>query len=229
MNAIIQTPTPNLEKSLHFYSRLGFEVLSSANAPLVSDGKVLIEINPDRYARAGMKLIAADWTNTVEVLKQQTTVLPIEGGYVLGDTSGAWIYLMEESHPSQFELASLGASILGNYGGLSLEVIAIEKSIQIWRTLGFEKTMGSLEQGWIALENGQGGSVSLMKAQACPHLFFNPSLSYFNSGKNLAVIGKIRELQIPITEEITFFNKEGIVDNIIIRDPGGLGFFIFND
>lgn len=46
---------------------------------------------------------------------------------------------------------------------------------------------------------------------------------------NLAIIQKIRDLQIPITEEITHFNKEGIVDNIIIRDPGGLGFFIFND
>ena len=29
--------------------------------------------------------------------------------------------------------------------------------------------------------------------------------------------------------KITQFNKEGIVDNVIIRDPGGYGFFIFND
>lgn len=46
---------------------------------------------------------------------------------------------------------------------------------------------------------------------------------------NLAVIKKIRELNIPIVEEISTFNKEGIVDNIIIRDPGGYGFFIFSD
>jgi hypothetical protein len=54
-------------------------------------------------------------------------------------------------------------------------------------------------------------------------------MTYFNGGNNMAVIGKIRSARIPIAEEITHFNKEGIVDNIIIRDPGGYGFFVFND
>jgi len=71
--------------------------------------------------------------------------------------------------------------------------------------------------------------VSIMKPNMCPHLFFNPSLTYFNGGKNPEIIEAIRKLDIPITEEITYFNKEGLVDNIIIRDPGGYGFFIFND
>jgi hypothetical protein len=43
------------------------------------------------------------------------------------------------------------------------------------------------------------------------------------------VIQKIRDLNIPITEEITAFNTECIVDNVIIRDPEGFGFFVFND
>ena len=54
-------------------------------------------------------------------------------------------------------------------------------------------------------------------------------MTYFNGQKNLAIIEEIRELNIPIAEEITYFNSEGTVDNIIIRDPGGYGFFIFND
>ncbi len=68
-----------------------------------------------------------------------------------------------------------------------------------------------------------------MKPNACPHLFFNPSLTYFNGKNNIDIIAKIRALNISITEEITHFNKEGKVDNIIIRDPGGFGFFLFND
>ncbi|MFK8104239.1 MAG: hypothetical protein AB8G15_17055 [Saprospiraceae bacterium] len=68
-----------------------------------------------------------------------------------------------------------------------------------------------------------------MKAFACPHLFFNPSLSYFNGKENLAIITELRARKIPLTEEITFFNPEGIVDNVIVRDPGGLGFFVFSD
>ena len=58
---------------------------------------------------------------------------------------------------------------------------------------------------------------------------YNPSLTYFNGGKNLPVIAAIREAGIPITEEITHFNEDGIVDNVILRDPGGYGFYIFND
>ena len=64
---------------------------------------------------------------------------------------------------------------------------------------------------------------------ACPHLFFNPSLTYFNSGKNLEVVEKLRKADVPILEEITAFNPEGKVDNVILRDPGGFGFFVFND
>jgi len=72
-------------------------------------------------------------------------------------------------------------------------------------------------------------AVSFMQPNSCPHLFFNPSMTYFNGKNNLPIIAKIREAGIPITEEITHFNQEGIVDNIIIRDPGGYGFFIFSD
>jgi len=72
-------------------------------------------------------------------------------------------------------------------------------------------------------------AVSFMQPNSCPHLFFNPSMTYFNGKNNLPIIAKIREAGILITEEITHFNQEGIVDNIIIRDPGGYGFFIFSD
>lgn len=229
MNSIIQSPTNNLKDSLDFYSSLGFQILSSENPTLVSDGKVLIEINPDRQARAGLKLYKPSWKETVEKLKAITKVIDREGEYVLSDPSGTWIYLMEGQNKLDAELSGIEPSVLGNYAGMSLEMIDIERSKQIWETLGFSVTMGAPEQGWVALANEDGLVVSLMKAFSCPHLFFNPSLTYFNGKNNLAIIEKIRSLNIPITEEITHFNKEGIVDNIIIRDPGGYGFFIFND
>ena len=120
-------------------------------------------------------------------------------------------------------------SELGNFAGVSLETTAIKNSIQFWNILGFEQNMGSIESGWVSLVNKDGMSISLMAPLICPHLFFNPSLTYFNGTNNLNVIKEINARSIPITEEITHFNKEGIVDNIIIRDPGGLGFFLFSD
>ncbi len=229
MNTILQTPTNDLNQSLIFYKQLNFKVLSKENPTLVSDGKAVIEINPDRFARAGVKFYKSDWSSTVEKLKKITNVLSIEHGYLLGDNNGVWIYLMESNSTVNFDLGEVENSTLGNFAGLSLETTDIQKSIEVWEILGFSKTMGSVEQGWVAYENQDKMGVSFMQPNSCPHLFFNPSMTYFNGKNNLEIIAKIREVGIPITEEITHFNKEGIVDNIIIRDPGGYGFFIFSD
>ena len=89
--------------------------------------------------------------------------------------------------------------------------------------------MGNIEQGWVVFQNEEKATVSFMMPNSCPHLFFNPSLNYFNGKNNLAVIEKIKKAEISFTEEITHFNSNGMVDNVIVRDEGGLGFFVFSD
>ena len=229
MDTIVQTPTNNIKESLDFYSKLGFKIVSDQSPTLLSDGKALIEINPDRFARAGIKLRNASWKETAGKLEKIIPVIKTESGYLLSDPNGVWVYLEEATHLPDFDLSHILPSVLGNFAGISLETISIEPSMEIWQLLGFSKSMGSVEQGWLALTNKDSMTVSLMKPLSCPHLFFNPSLTYFNGENNLAIIEKVRQLKIPITEEITYFNDKGIVDNIIIRDPGGYGFFIFND
>lgn len=229
MKSVFQTPTPSLDASISFYKNLGFTELSKEKSTLFSDDKVLIEINPDRFARAGLKMFNPSWEETVAKLQKLTTVQKTDEGYLLSDPSGVWVYLIESDKVKSFDLHPLKPSILGNNAGLSLESTDINLSFKIWQLLGFTNEQGSLEQGWIALRNEENTTVSLMKPNTCPHLFFNPSLTFFNGESNLAVIQKVRELNIPITEEITHFNKEGVVDNIIIKDPGGFGFFLFND
>ena len=227
MHAIIQTPSPKFSVSVDFYRKLDFKILSDSPYQ-VTDGKVVVEINPDSFARPGIKLIDKSWVDVVEKLKLSTSVLSLEGGgYLFADPSGAWIYLIE-SNVERVRNSDESFSVLGNYAGVSLESINMQHSIDVWGILGFKISMGGVEQGWVSLER-DGVTISVMKPFSCPHLFFNPSLTYFNGGKNLPVIQKIREKGISISEEITAFNQEDIVDNIIIRDPGGYGFFIFND
>lgn len=227
MHSFIHTPTNKLENSLDFYNRLNFEMISEKEPTLFTDGKVVIEVNPDRFARAGVKLFKTDWSDAVKALEKLTTVTKIDDGYLLGDGNGVWIYLIEGSPPQGVDISQARPSVLGNNAGLSLETTDFEKSGKIWETVGFVK---SKQQGWVVFKNQDDLMVSLMPPNSCPHLFFNPSLTFFN-GKtnNPVVIQKVRDLGIPITQEITYFNKEGIVDNIIIRDPGGYGFFVFND
>lgn len=227
MQATIQTPTPRLEASKLFFSTLGFQQFSE-NPLIYSDGKAYIEINPDRYARAGIKLYKNSWQDEVKKLATITYVKETKEGYLLNDSSGAWINLHEGELTMALPQSENSFSVLGNSMGISLECIDAQKSYEIFEILGFQPIYGSLDNGFVVMAIGDFG-VSIMKPLTCPHLFFSPSLNYFNGAENLQVIQKIRDLKIPITEEITYFNKDGIVDNIIIRDPGGLGFFIFSD
>lgn len=229
MKTVIHTPTPSLEKSLDFYHRLNFQRIGHPEHHLVSDGKCLILINPDRYARAGLQLHQDSWEVPVSKLKKITEVTATEHGYLLADPSGVMLYLLENDLDTGKEWRKSQPSHLGKFAGLSLETADMARSAMVWEMLGFTQSMGSVEQGWVGFQNDENFTVSFMRPNTCPHLFFNPSLTYFNGKANLEVIEKVRKAGIPITEEITHFNKEGLVDNIVIRDPGGYGFFLFND
>ncbi len=229
MTVIVHTPTSDLKSSLDFYKKLDFCVISEKKPLLVSDGKVQIEINPDRFARAGITLYREGLKTGLDDLKKISTILETQDGYLLNAPSGTWVYLKETKDSNDFNTVDVCTSVLGNFSGISIETIAFDQSVSFWEILGFQVIMGSRQESWISLKNENGFIISLMKALTCPHLFFNPSMTYFNGKNNLSVIKKIRELEVPITEEITQFNPDGIADNILIRDPGGLAFFIFND
>ncbi len=229
LTAVIQTCTGNLSASKTYYQKLNFELLSENKPTLFTDGKFLLEINPENTARTGLKLYQTDWKETVTALNKVTKVVDIEGGHLVSDPNGVKVYLMNEGLEKEVILKGESKAIPGNFAGLSIEAVDVEKTVQFWELLGYKKTMGSIAQGWVAFENGTSVGISIMKPMVCPHLFFNPGLTFFNGGKNLPIIQKIKTVGIPIAEEITVFNKEGIVDNVILCDPGGLGFFIFND
>jgi hypothetical protein len=224
---LIQTPTPNLQTSSAFYGQIGFRPIDESNL-VWTDGKTHIEINPDRYARAGVKIFKNEWHQEIDLLKNITQITPVQNGFVIADPSGTWIYLIEKEPPMLKEMHKEPYGLLGKFNGISIETMDIDKSALILNKLGFDHTGGSKDQGYIEYSSGD-FSVSLMKPLCCPHLFFNPSLNYFNGQNNLSIIARLRELGVPFSEEITIFNPNGVVDNVVIRDPGGLGFFIFSD
>ena len=184
-------------------------------------------IDHDRKMRAGICLLKESWEEEIASLRIFATVIQKEEDHFLVDSSGCWIRLKSAK---KIELSPTDKScILGNFAGLSLETLDIKNSQKILSILGFKHSMGTAEQGWMSFTDAFDNTVSLMVPFSCPHLFFNPSLTFFNGKSNPQIIQEIRDLKIPITEEITAFNDKGLVDNIIIREPGGYGFFIFND
>ena len=225
---IVETPTPNLQESLAFYKNLKFEILEEGDSAVVTDGSVTIHINSDRPTRAGVKLYVENKQDLISELEKENKFYgPLKN--IFSEPSGMRVTLIDLSEKPKYNSSIKESSLLGSFAGVSLETPDMEKSFKIWKTLGFEVAMGAIEQGWIALSSASGHSISLMKPMTCPHLFFNPSLTYFNGSQNLSIIEGIKDAGIEITEEISHFNPEGIVDNIVVRDPGGFGFFIFSD
>lgn len=155
-----------------------------------------------------------------------------EDYFLVSEPSNTWIYLLKQARNLPDIFAEVDSSHLGHFAGLSLETTNIALSLKIYQALGYVVMMGDEKSGFVQLsvpdENAPG--IALMKANSCPHLFFNPSLTYFNGKKrNPKIIQHLGELKVPLVEEITHFNQEGLVDNVLIRDPGGLGIFVFND
>ncbi|NNF36494.1 MAG: hypothetical protein HKN68_20500 [Saprospiraceae bacterium] len=229
MKAIINTPTPDLKQSKEFYESLQYYLFESDDQHYVIGGGLIIRINPDRYSRPGLIFYNDDWGKTIDSLAEQYHIINKDDSQFVSAPSGTIIELCHMDSYPEFPSFEEVKELPGKFSGISIEAFDFKKSFSFWSLLGYNINAGNVEGGWVSLGNQSQLGISLMKFHMCPHLFFNPSFTYFNSGNNIEVIKRIKEAQIPITEEITFFNKEGIVDNIIIRDPGGFGFFIFND
>ncbi|WP_235298260.1 hypothetical protein [Portibacter marinus] len=227
VNSIVVAATPHLKKSLNFYQKLNYTALPSQERYLFQDHQMILEVNDDRKARTGLRFYKDTWEKEVKALMRLTEVKKKSQSYYFNDFSGVRIELKEGL--SYISTDGSGPSYLGNFAGVSLEGMSISQMLSIYELIGFKTIMGDENSGWISISNEEGFTISLMDFDSCPHQFYNPSLTYFNGKDNLKVIDKIKELDISVTEEITYFNKDHLVDNIIIRDPGGLGFFIFSD
>ena len=228
MQTYIHTPAINYHESSTFYTKLNFqEILGTPK--VFTDGKFLIEINTDKHARIGIKTINKSWKDEIGLLPENHPSFKIENGYLIRDNNSVWIYLIEGDDIEIEQKKENAVSYLGNFMGISVETTSFEASIIFWKILGFVQVSGSADQGWIVLANSDGFAVSFMLPLSCPHSFTTPSMTFFNGENNLKNIAKIKSANIPIKEEITHFNSNNIVDNVIIQDPAGYGIFVFND
>jgi hypothetical protein len=227
MKIIVQTPTRNIQESIDFYTKLGFSKCESYTQNLLTDGQFYLQINPDKFARVGLKIFVDNLGILAEKLQKHTKIIDFENCKVFRNHNTT-IQLSED----KIDLPNLKpeeTSLLGNFVGLSIETLDMKSALSVWTALGFHLKMGGVNQNWMTLKNDQDFCVSFMQIQTCPHLFFNPSLTFFNGKSNFDRIQTIREKNISFAEEITHFNSENIVDNVILKDPGGLGMFMFND
>ena len=180
MKTIINSVTVSLPDSLKFYTALGFEYKKTDGGAYVYDSSIIIHVSANTSHRLGLSLLQESREAELQKLSPYTKPARLRDGYLISDTSGGHIKLLQS-----FDLLPQSSSdaMLGSFAGISIEVIEIDRSKLIWGALGYQQTAGDIEQGWMVLSKEANLSISLIKAGACPHIFTNPGLNYFNGEK----------------------------------------------
>ncbi|MBU2019293.1 MAG: hypothetical protein KJ941_06585 [Bacteroidetes bacterium] len=218
---IYQTPAIDVDRSKLFFEKSGWTKFILDDQLHYADGKSIFRLNPIPTSRAGMIYRASE--NEV----RPDIFIRMNDTWATACPSGIYTY-WESGEQVSFDSAD--SSILGNNHGLTIESINLQESIRFYTKLGFVPESESVEHGFVSMKHASGFILTLLKSGMCPHSFCNPSLSFFNGKEgNPKVIDLIRKSGIEIYEEVTFFNPDNKVDNLILREPGGFGFFIFND
>ena len=222
MKAIVNSPAQNLEASLAFYRKLEYRTKTIDDVIYAIDGELIIRLDTRQNARAGI-ILYTDLNNfSFDHFEK------IHGIWTGVDPNGIYVFVKDFSEYIQIK-DEKSKALTGNFAGISIETLKFEGTIRYWEQFGYRVIMGSQAQGWIQMSSENNIDIGIMKYGSCPHSFRIPSLTFFNGPNNVAIIEKIKNSGIEIAENITHFNKEGIVDNIILADPGGYGMFVFSD
>ncbi len=222
----LTTPAPDPEVSATSLSRLGFEPVAPG-ASLMTDGAAVIDMDTSPRARAGVRVWRGALAGEVEATLELHGAAAFEGGQLVTAPSGVPVWVMDGVGPAH-ELGRLG-SLLGTFAGISIETPNLSRSVAFWSgLLDAQVAAGGIDQGWLTLRRDGMEDLSFMGPLACPHSFANPSLTYFNGDRNADVIRAVRAREIPVFEEVGG-TESTPAENIILREPGGLGFFVFND
>lgn len=230
MKMITVTPAVDISLSIEFYEKAGFLKIDADDAVVFADSNNYMVLDNSASTRPALKFFEIDLAKWKSKNPSSPFIIQSNEALRTIDPSGVHIILTTDKAPTWLKGSSDHKSIFGNFAGISIEAVAFKKTVLFYESIGYKITNGKVENNsYVVLEKEAAVSISIMAYGSCPHQFYNPSLTYFNSGQNAPIIQKVKENGLRIAEEITVFNKEGIVDNIIVRGPGDWGFFIFND
>ena len=134
MKIIYTTPTPDISLSKSYYESLGFQILEMEKKAYALSSQVIMEIDPKRTARAGVKIYEADVEDLRSKFSRTAKIHEYDQGFLLSDPSNVWIYVEDTKLPEAIKKAGQ-AELMGNFAGMSLETTDIHRSIEIWSCL----------------------------------------------------------------------------------------------
>ncbi len=244
--AQITIGTSDLEASLPFYAKLGFEVVKRDTKPnpwaQVSDGSVLILLNQDNMSYMGLTYFSADMPQKVEALKAKGVnfVQEIKNGdtlfqAILETPDKFYVSLINHDatdmyQPTEPTLADIPESDwekapspnakIGIFGELCHDVTDVDKSIAFWEILGFKVKKYPGPYPWAIAMDGH-HIVGLHQTKD----FDYPALTYF--AKDMGE--RLKALKADGVDSLSVFTGQGGNEsNMVATTPEGQKFFLFS-
>jgi len=241
--ASIYVTSPNLDSSVAFYEKIGFQKIASNVMPapwaLVSDGSLLIMMRQDSVKYAGLTYYVKDIESTVAQLEKNGigfTKKPKEEDlikrYYFKSLDGLNIMLASNvglfKQPTGITMLNMNPIALqtedkypnkecGAFGEFCHPVTDLNNSIEYWKKLGFEvKSQMSQPYPWAILSDG----LMLIGLHQTKN-FSYPAVTYFG----LNTENRVKELT---GKGVTGFTEFMGKKNVTLKTWEGLHFFLFS-
>jgi hypothetical protein len=207
-----------------FLGTLGFSTIASDDeSTLLTDGNLYFDLRRAEKNKTMLSYCVHDVTNAVEMAQNLEIDIVEKSPHhvIVREPNGLLILLAGPDVVSLRDFEKKPSSLCGTFYEASLETNDVDRSIVWWQNVGFKVT--AHKDTWCTLDDGK-IMIGLYKKGNCPHLFRNPSLTYFepDMGERIAELKK---------EGIQFLQEEkeiGMKGHAIAESPDGQYFFLFS-
>lgn len=213
----------NTAAARQFLDMLGFTVMASDDpSTLLTDGNLYFDLRRAKKNATMLSYCVNDIANAVEMAHNLEIDIAEQSPHhaILREPNGLMILLAGPEVVSLNVREIAPPSIAGTLDELSLETDNMERSILWWQNVGFKVL--TRQQTWCTLDDGN-IKIGLYDKGICPHVFRNPSLTYFESDM-AERIARLKKRGMTFAQE----EKEiGMKGHAVAESPDGQYIFLF--
>jgi predicted enzyme related to lactoylglutathione lyase len=226
----------DLERSLRFYKKLGYQPLSDPSAPvsdvLLTDGMIRLRLEPGSAWKVNLIYFAEDVREKAETLERLGVRIDQElnNGRQISkvsftDPSGLEVHLLQLKRSNLVAPSNKPISKAGRFGELSIETEDFPRSLDFWMKLGFEPTeyMPAAPDTWASISDGPLG-LGIYKKGHLQHIIKTPTIAYFDEDMSER-IRKLKQEGMEFVQE--FPGSDGQTAHAVAQAPEGQLIFLF--
>lgn len=181
-NLIINIPVKKLNNNILLFNILGFVVVDAANN-ILSNGSILIQFTTTAFFEKGIFINSDNLNGQISEIESKGLIFNckdiIDSNLVeaaLFDPNRVFVAFKKTD---DLVIESIKPNnIIGNYDGLGIETIDINKSIKFWSKIGFTHIPENDRKDFYAEMIMEGTKLLFFKKGFIKHLFYSPALVF---------------------------------------------------